>query len=63
MAKAMPALAQDQQRRNEAGARHPGHEPESGPDSARFLLIKNVLFWGSIAVTCTVIYAVVSNIL
>ncbi|QDG78466.1 hypothetical protein [Labrenzia sp. PHM005] len=60
MAKAMPAFAQDRQRRIEADAARQRKMPDGDPDSVVFLVVKNSLFWGSMALSMAAIYAAVS---
>ncbi len=63
MAKAMPALAEDRQRHSNAEQPQMDSAADVRPNGLIFLAVKNGLFWGSIALSCAVIYAVVSSVL
>lgn len=59
MAKAMPAATDERSRRQGPGAER-GPNPASVPDSIGFLIVKNGLFWGSIALSGAILYGAAS---
>jgi hypothetical protein len=63
MAKAMPVFAEDRQHRRRVELAHPCETPVRRLGEARagigFLLLKNALFWGSIALMCALFYSLI----